>query len=540
MVADAGDFREVIERDVSILPFGESTLILDADIVQGEASQTLSVPEDAELVSLELDIAPSLTAAMIESIEHLGEQPHGSVEHTVSSFLPGLVLGEVLGQRVMDSGILLTDLPELVTTGLQRLYRLQNLDGGWGWVEEDESSPSQTAYVALGLVRARRAGYEINQRVLDNALSYLQHSVLETRDLEARAYISHVLAESGEGDLSLARSLSERRRRMDFYAQAYLALALDALGDRSSARQIVQDMTAEVVETAHTAHWTEEHHDLEAMSSDVRTTAVILRAMLAVDPDNPLVPKAVQWLMWSWHGGHWGTSHETAEVVLALSMATTQADQGAESLGYRAHLNGQLIASGAATRQDPAARGEVLTSDLAAGDNRLEIVTDGPGIVYVASALEYLRMAESLEPARSLGGPIVHRQYELMPSGQSVSHFRVGDLIRVRLRVEFAEDASYVVAEDVIPPGMEAVNSQPRATISREGGHAQLDSTGDLRDGRVSFYTTGLSSGVYEYTYLLRAAIAGEFSVAPAEVMLMYEPRVWGNSASHALLIDPL
>jgi uncharacterized protein YfaS (alpha-2-macroglobulin family) len=276
------------------------------------------------------------------------------------------------------------------------------------------------------------------------------------------------------------------------------------------------------------------------MSSDGRTTAVILRAMLAVDPDSPLVPKTVQWLMWSWHGGHWGTNYETAEAVFALSKAAAQADQEAESLEYGAYLNGRLIACGEATRQDPGARGEVLISNLAPGDNRLEIVTDGPGIVYVASALEYFRTTESLEPARSLGGPIVYRQYELVPSGEPVSHFRVGDLIRVRLRVEFVEDASYVVVADVIPPGMEAVDSRPSAAMSGGGGDTQLDSTGDPRDGRVAFYATGLSSGVYEYTYLLRAAIAGEFSVAPAKVMLMYETGIWGNSASQAMLIDPL
>jgi hypothetical protein len=538
MVADAGDVREVVQSSVSILPFGERTVILDAFIVQGEASQTVSVPEGAQLASLELDIAPSLAAAAIESVEYLSDHPHQSVEQTVSSFLPGLAVSQVLGQQGIDGDQLMTELPGLVTTGLQRLYRLQNLDGGWGWSEGDESQPSQTAYVVLGLVRARKDGYEVNERVLNKGLSYLRHSVLETRDLEARAYISHVLAESGEGDLSLARSLSERRRRMDLYAQGYLALALDALGDRSSARQIVRDLTAEVAETAHTAHWTEEHHDLAAMSSDGRTTAVVLRAMLAVDPGNPLVPKTIQWLMWAWEGGHWGTTHETAQVVLALSSYLDVTDQEQEGLSYRAYLNGRLLASGTAAPQDVGARGEVITSDLAPGDNLLEVVTDGPGIVYVASALQYLTQRESLEPARSLNGPIVQRQYELVESGEPVSHCRVGDLIRVRLTIEFADDAFYVVVEDAIPPGMEAVDIRPRAAVSVQGGDVEFESSGDLRDGRVTYYTTGLSAGVYDYTYLVRAAIAGQFRVAPAEVMLMYEPAVWGNSASHALRID--
>jgi uncharacterized protein YfaS (alpha-2-macroglobulin family) len=275
------------------------------------------------------------------------------------------------------------------------------------------------------------------------------------------------------------------------------------------------------------------------MSSDGRTTAVILRAILAVDPDNPLVPKAIQWLMWSWHGGRWGTSFETAQVVLALSKAAPQTDQGAAGLSYSAHLNGRLLAAGEVTAHDMGARGEILTSDLALGDNRLRVVTDGPGSVYVASALEYVRQRESLEPARSLGGPIVQRRYELAESGEPASHFRVGDLIRVRVSIEFVDDASYVVVEDVVPSGMETVDFRPRATVFGEGRDVQFELTGDLRDGQVTFYRTGLPSGVYDYTYLVRAAIAGKFRVAPAEVMLMYEPAVWGRSGSHALRVDP-
>jgi|GEM_PF-6993823 len=38
--------------------------------------------------------------------------------------------------------------------------------------------------------------------------------------------------------------------------------------------------------------------------------------------------------------------------------------------------------------------------------------------------------------------------------------------------------------------------------------------------------------GKHVYTYLIRATSSGAFRALPAEAMPMYEPEVWGRSAS--------
>ncbi|HUW94666.1 MAG TPA: MG2 domain-containing protein, partial [Anaerolineae bacterium] len=179
LIANADQGREVVQRSVSIQPFGERTLVLDAHVVQGEASQAVSVPAGAQGANLEIDLAPTLAAALIDSVEYLGDSPHDSVEQTVSRFLPGLELSRVLSEQGLDSEQLMPGLPGSVEASLQRLYRLQNRDGGWGWSVGDESQLSRTAYVILGLDRARRAGYEVNERVLSGGLGFLRQSLLE-------------------------------------------------------------------------------------------------------------------------------------------------------------------------------------------------------------------------------------------------------------------------------------------------------------------------------------------------------------------------
>ena len=87
----------------------------------------------------------------MESIDHLRDYPHGCVEQTVSRFLPGLALEEVATGLGADDEELAAELLAVVESSLQRLYRLQNRDGGWGWSESDDSDVWQTAYAVYGL-----------------------------------------------------------------------------------------------------------------------------------------------------------------------------------------------------------------------------------------------------------------------------------------------------------------------------------------------------------------------------------------------------
>jgi uncharacterized protein YfaS (alpha-2-macroglobulin family) len=537
VMAEAGELRDVAQRSLSVLPFGEATVVLGAEVVQGEASWSVNLPAGVESASLEIDVAPSLAAALAESAERLAGSSHDTVEQSVSRFLPGLEVSRVLAEQEIDAGRLAQKLPVLVEDSLQRLYRLQNRDGGWGWWEGDESRAPQTAYVVLGLSRARAAGYEVNGPVLEAALDFLRQSLLEIGDADTRAYLSYVLAECDQGDLSLARSLAERRNGMDLYAQAYLALALHTMGDTLTAQSIVEDLLTEVKETAHTAHWTEEGHDLAALSSDGRTTAAMLRALLAVDPANPLVPKSVQWFMWGRQGGYWGTTYESAEIIMALAGYLEIVGERDEGFTYRVLLNDELLTEEAVSSGSGGAYRELSIADLVSGDNRVTVASDGPGDLYVASSLSYSSPRETLEAARSLDGPVVQRQYEDAQSGEPLEQYQVGEYIRVRLTVECPADAWYVLVEDPLPPGTEPVEVTRGQLAPDRGEAATTRSVGVVREGKAVFYTTSLRGGTYEYTYLVRATTPGQYRIMPAEVKVAYDPEIWGRSGSATLRI---
>jgi uncharacterized protein YfaS (alpha-2-macroglobulin family) len=537
IIANARERTDVVQVDLPILPFGERTEVLDSYVVEDEVSFTMTVPPEVQSSTLEIDLAPSLFGALANSVEYLSDHSDVCVEQTVSRFLAAVALDQAVTEPGVEDVGPAAWLPELVETSLQQLYGLQNRDGGWGWVESEDSQVWQTAYVVYGLGHAQRAGYEVNERVLRSGIGFLQQSLTETPDLEEKAYVSHVLAELGEGDLSLARSLAERRSNMDLYAQAHLALALEALGDGQSAARIVDDVVERVAETAHTAHWTEERHSLVAMSTDGHTTALVLRALLAVNREHPLVAKAVGWLMWNREGERWGSSYETSEIVLSLCEYLRRTGSVAPELDYGVLLNGVEIGSDSMTVESHGGYQTLTINDLASGDNEFTIVNRGSEVVYLLTAFRYSAQEGTVSAARSLDGPVVERVYELESSGEPVTQCRVGDLIRVLLRIELPDEGWYVVVEDPLPAGVEAVRSSVQLSTlegdSREYGTASAM----MGEQAAAFLSSWLPAGVHEYSYLVRATTPGAFRAMPAEVILMYEPKVWGRSGSAVINI---
>jgi alpha-2-macroglobulin len=125
--------------------------------------------------------------------------------------------------------------------------------------------------------------------------------------------------------------------------------------------------------------------------------------------------------------------------------------------------------------------------------------------------------------------------------------------VEVRLTVIAPTDAYYLVAEDPLPAGLEAVNgslqttglterldARPRPADTGKGGDAEgPPATGaqffdnvEMRDDRAVLYASYLPAGVYEYRYLARATTPGVYTARPAEARLTYLPDVWGRSDS--------
>ncbi len=107
-------------------------------------------------------------------------------------------------------------------------------------------------------------------------------------------------------------------------------------------------------------------------------------------------------------------------------------------------------------------------------------------------------------------------------------------------------DGFYIIVEDNLPGGLEALN-EALNTTSHEGSvynepqyywQEHGYNYKEVRGERVSFFITEMGAGRHTFAYLARATRAGAFVALPAEVYAMYDLSVWGRSASNALGVE--
>ncbi len=537
-------------------------------------TEIVTLPPNVEVDRSELIVRleTSLAAAMQESLSYLEHFEYECTEQVVSRFLPNILTFRAIARLGIEDPELAEHLSTLVAEGLEKLYERQNGDGGWGWWLLDESSAYLTAYVVFALTQARTAGYLVNDGVLNEGLDFLERCLVSAEDLSSyvsanrQAWILYVLTEAERAQAAArhADDLFGKRDKLSHYARAFLAMTLDSLGSSSEQVDVlISDLYGDAILSATGVHWEEPNYDWWAMNTDTRSTAVILDALIRLDPEQPLLPSVVRWLMVARKDGIWETTQETAWSLIALTdwMEATGELEG--NYDYNAALNSVLFDSGTASHETyltptrttiPAESLDLLTG------NRLTISRgDGLGTLYYTAHLSVRLPVEDVEPLSR--GIIVQRQYvpadcPLDENCLELTEVAVGETIQVRLTIIAPHDLYYVLVEDPFPAGCEAVDTTLATTSLTDlepGLHRQSEQGGwpwfylwwwrwytrsELRDEKLALFADYLPAGTYTYQYTLRATVPGEYRVLPTSAQEFYFPEVFGRSDGRIFTVE--
>jgi len=528
--------------------------------------------------ALQVELAPSLAASLLSSLEALEHYPYECTEQTLSRFLPNLEAYRALNELGIQSAELQRRLERTLDEGLGRLAARQNEDGGWGWWVGDESDPYLSAYVLFGLTRAAEAGVNFEPERFDRAVEFLRATLpgvemlQEDWQLDRLAFVLFALQEAGVSQPQLALDLFEERGRLSPWAKAFLALALRSAGpgagSGSPANTLLADLQAGALRSATGAHW-EAGPAFQNMVSPVTATAIVVYALAREDPASPLLADAVRYL--TAHrsaGGMWDSTYSTAWSILAL----VQNMQGTGELGgeyaFQASLNGAALAQGQASAAllNPVNASAPL-SWLYSDYPNLLTIERGPGtgrLYYTVGLQVTLPVQEAAPTSRGLS---LERRYTAAgrPRSEALSEARAGERVQVRLTLTLPEDAYHLVVEDWIPAGTEILDlslktSQqgdpvpglPEDELAPEG--PDLFQPGDpfaggwgwwffdrpqIYDDHIAWAADYLPAGVYELTYTLVLLQPGEYNVIPARAWQFYFPEVQGSSAGSRFAITP-
>ncbi|RJP50592.1 MAG: hypothetical protein C4583_10305 [Anaerolineaceae bacterium] len=536
---------------------GTSGVLRDASSVTEAIAMPASIPYKSATVNVEL--SPSLAASMVDGLQALDDFEYLCMEQTVSRILPNLAALRALELAGQPSKELRDKLDKQVNTALQRIYAKQIYDGGWNWWDGQESDPQTTAYVLLGLVEARTTGYAIDEDVYGNAIGYLLEHMprLDRNDAQwqynRQAFIVYVLTRAGELPYTPANFLYENRSHLGNYGKAYLAQAFFKDDPKSTrVKTLMSDLTSAAVLSASGAHWEEAETDYWNWNTDLRSTAIVLDAFVRINPEAAHTTDAVRWLMAHRRSDGWGSTQDTAWTLLALTDWLTYSKEFESSYSYAVGLNGDALAQGqvGAENLTSPVNVEITDEQLSEQVNYLVIARGaGTGNLYYTA---YLNAELSVKDVKSLDrGIIVSRQYFTLDDAKKpISEIARGELVRVRVTIVAPAALHYVVVNDPLPAGLEAVDSSlltdvqvpPTYTVTdfaRKGWGWWYFTHTELRDEKVVLSADYLPAGTYVFTYLARAGTAGTFNVIPTTAYEFYFPDVYGRGDGTVFVVKP-
>lgn len=623
VTARSEKYSDAMEKTYPIYEHGIEKLISKSGKVRGSGvTVKLEIPELRKIDSttLTVQVTPSLAVTMLDALPYLIDYPYGCTEQTISRFLPAVITAKTLQDLHLGKapagksygGIVeeylskthpkgkkdVRKLDDMIKAGLDRLYQFQHSDGGWGWWKDGDTDHFMTGYVVWGLTLAETADVRIRPEVLQRGVDYLQKEIVEEElNYDRQAWMLHALAafhaqkktERSAFESKAFENLWKNRDRLNAYTRALLCLSAHYYGFRDRAEVLVRNLengvkvdkapdasllitgSTSVESVMPTAHWGEDGIYWRWSDGGVEATAFVLRALLAVDPQNRLVEPASNWLIKNRRGSQWSNTRDTAIAVLTFNDYLRVSGELASDFAYDLTINGSSVASGNVRPENilsAPAQFKIDQNLIRNGLNEISIRRKaGKGPIYFAVYANFFSMEEPITPT---GNEIfVKRQYHNLQEKPTLlrgytyekhpvsdnSNVTSGNRVEVVLSVESKNHYEYLIFEDLKPAGLEAVqirSGEPLYARELKAGapsdpqkRSETDYTGrtrwiyqELRDRKIAMFIDQLPQGMWEIHYDLRAEVPGNFHALPLMAHAMYVPEIRANDTEIRIQVE--
>ncbi|MEX2315882.1 MAG: alpha-2-macroglobulin family protein, partial [Pirellulales bacterium] len=581
----------------------------------------INVPRErrAEQTRLEVRYSPTLAGAMVDALPYLADYLYGCTEQTLNRFLPAVITQQTLvrmglnlktirdkranlnAQEIGDAALRAkgwqrsgrnpvfdeAELARMVKAGVNRLTEMQLSDGGWGWFSGfgEKSSPHTTAVVVHGLSIAKQNGVALVPGMFDRGVGWLRHYQHEqirrlentndagqpidrnrphkqaVDDVDALVYM--VLVDADTKSEKMREFLYRDRTKLAVYGLAMYGLSLHKQNEADKLAMVMRNIGQFLVQddenqTAHLNlpqniwwYW---------YGSEFEAHAYYLKLLAATDPQSPVAPRLVKYLVNNRkHATYWNSTRDTALVIEALADYLKATNELKPDLKVEVWVDGQKRKEGAINVDTLFAYDDafVLTGDgLDPGRHTVELRKSGTGPLYWNGYLTNFTLEDDIRRA-GLELKVERHYYKLTPAEKAIEvpggrgqvlDQRVekydrteipnlgtvasGDLVEVELVIDSKNDYEYILFED-----MKAAGLEPVALASGYNGN-ELGAYMELRDERVTLFVQRLARGKSSVSYRLRAEIPGRFSALPTIASAMYAPELRGNSDELKLRID--
>ena len=538
------------------------------------AKEAIIVPSDvyAGMGDVQFSAASSALGGLESSVDYLFTYPYGCLEQRLSCILP-IIDGEKMVKAFNLPVFNGEDLRKVVQSVLDQVYEFQTESGGFAyWKGDHFAYPYLSGYALMVLGRARERGYSIDDDVLNDAIKYCEGFLREDVkqeyypgdeecQLATKALMVYALSTVGHNEVAYMEQLAGIRYKLPVFAEAFLVEALHRASTGNGALRvlesgIVRDLMNTAKFSSTTAHF--EEPDWEGLkwvfSSNTRTTAIVLQALLETGNRDPFLSKVAKWIMTDQKVGRWRTTQENVCVVAALSDYFEAFESQTPLFTAQISVSGQKVLNAIFNGRsfNTVTESKSLESFERKKQLPVSITKTGAGRLYYGIRMNYYPTSDTV--ARDEGIAVLKTITTVddkpVPKNADGNYvLKAGYMYKVNLTVISPQEREFVVVDDPVPAGTETVdltfatesdylgasveNEEEEADVYWSGGFNHIEQ----KDDRVLLFATTLPEGIHHHSYLVRAATYGSFALPATHAEEMYSPDVFGQTGQGSVIV---
>lgn len=515
-------FKE--ETEISVRPPSTLQRVSGTGSIVGGLTQRINIPQNdfmAGSFKYDLIISKSPVAEIYNQLKYLVQYPYGCTEQTISAAFPQLYYGDfadAMGVKNNSKQNANSNVIEAIRKiKMRQLYNgaVMLWDGGgtehW-WT---------TVYAAHFLIEAKKAGFDVDNSLIETMLSYVAKRLKTKETIEYYynrnqnkkiapkevAYSLYVLSLADKADVSAMNYYKANQQLLALDGKYLLSAAYAVSGDKRSYTQMLPQSFKGEESVQQTGG---------SFYSALRDEAIALNTLADIDPGNAQIPVMRKHVADRLKSDPWLNTQEASFSFLALGkLARAEAKSNVTA---EIKVNGKTISK---------VDGDWKGSHDLLKSNSVEIVTKGNGRLY------YTWLAEGISTTgayKEEDNYIKARRRFFDRFGKAITgtNFKQNDLVIVELTLESAYNSPIenIVLTDILPAGFEIENSRTKEIpgmdwIKDESAPVALD----VRDDRINFFVNSYYPK-QKYYYAVRAVSLGQFKQGPLSADAMYNGEI--------------
>jgi len=531
-VVAAGE-KFVDQTEISIRPASTLQKLSGSGSIAGGQTQRVNLePQEMIPSSVDYELVVSRNPAIElgSHLRYLVQYPYGCTEQTVSAAFPQLYFADLAdllklkGKEAAASN---------VNEAIRKIKMRQLYNGAVTlWDGEGAADWWATVYSAHFLLEARKAGFDVDNSLVETMLSYLINRLKtmevitytynrnQNKRIAAKevAYSLYVLSLAGRPQGSVMNFYKAKPEMLALDSKYLLSAAYAAAGDRRSFQAMLPSSFSGEASEQETGG---------SFYSFLRDEAIALNALVDVDPGNAQVPVMAAHVAGLIKNEPYPNTQERVFSFLALGkLARTAA---ASSVTADVRVNGKSIAK---------VNGNWKGTKASIGSGSVEIVTTGKGRLYYTWVAEGISVGNSNREEDNYLR-VSRKFYDRNGKAVSGTSFRQNDLVVVELTLEKTYNSliQNIVLTDLLPAGFEIENPRVRELPGMDWIKDNNEPTAmDIRDDRIHFFVDAMYNK-QKYYYVVRAVSPGIFRQGPVSADAMYNGEIHSYRGAQTIRI---